>query len=163
MSNSPLHRLANTIAAVITSHPDLAIVSVRRDNGPGHPDGNHPADIIARAVLGCLEAVEANTVRFVIHLKPGTNTTYIVTPELERLLRSYSYFGIYSVETGTPGIDYEIEVPVPVAAEVARLLVLDERIELWSLESPNQIWRGIIERIKREKKENEKEPARDSD
>ena len=66
---------------------------------------------------------------FVIRLKPDTTTTFIVTPELESLLRGLPYSRISSLDAGKA--NYCIDVPLPKDGSIQRILSNDERIEEW--------------------------------
>jgi hypothetical protein len=63
-------------------------------------------------------------VTFVIRLKPSTQTTNIVTPELEKIA-----VHIRSLDDGK--LNYAVDVPLPQDLSIFRLVNADERIEEW--------------------------------
>jgi len=67
---------------------------------------------------------------FMIHLKPETTTTYIVTQELESLLKSLPFHRIRPIDNGK--FNYAIDVPLQKNARIASILDGDTRIDRWN-------------------------------
>lgn len=68
-------------------------------------------------------------VSFVFQLKEETRTTFIVRPEIERLLNGYVFSRIRSLDAGKN--KYAIDVPLPADGTLSSLFSSDERIDSW--------------------------------
>ena len=68
-------------------------------------------------------------ISYIIRLKPDTATTYIVTPELESIIRRQPYSEIISLDAGK--FNYAIVVPLQRDGRIGRILSEDSRIEEW--------------------------------
>lgn len=66
---------------------------------------------------------------FVIRLRPGTTTTYIVTPELESILREQPFSRIRSLNDGK--LDFAIDTPLQKDGRISGILSNDDRVERW--------------------------------